>query len=79
MLTLYPTGLLDILKTWQEMCNEISEKSYDYLDFRDHHFEDDLDVFAARVKELLRRIHTMVEKEHEEIWETPMALRMLSK
>ncbi|XP_050711756.1 dynein axonemal heavy chain 5-like isoform X2 [Eriocheir sinensis] len=73
------TGLRDILKSWQEMCNEISQKSYDYLDYRDHHFDTDLEVFAASVRELLRRIHIMVEKEHEEIWETPMAYKMLAR
>lgn len=77
--TLPPPGLRDILKSWQEMCNEISQKSYDYLDYRDHHFDTDLEVFAASVRELLRRIHIMVEKEHEEIWETPMAYKMLAR
>lgn len=72
-------GLRDILKSWQEMCAEISCKSYDYLDYRDRHFDDDLEVFAASVRELLRRIHMMVEKEHEEIWETPMANKMLAR
>lgn len=61
------------------MCNEISQKSYDYLDYRDHRFDSDLEVFAASVRELLRRIHIMVEKEHEEIWETPMAYKMLAR
>lgn len=74
-----PPGLRDILKSWQEMCNEISQKSYDYLDYRDHRFDSDLEVFAASVRELLRRIHIMVEKEHEEIWETPMAYKMLAR
>ncbi|ROT80144.1 hypothetical protein C7M84_001143 [Penaeus vannamei] len=73
------TGLRDILKSWQEMCSEISRKPYDYLDYRDHRFDNDLEVFAASVRELLRRIHTMVEKEHEEIWETPMANKMLAR
>lgn len=72
-------GLRDILKSWQEMCSEISRKPYDYLDYRDHRFDNDLEVFAASVRELLRRIHTMVEKEHEEIWETPMANKMLAR
>ncbi|KAK3864739.1 hypothetical protein Pcinc_029599 [Petrolisthes cinctipes] len=72
-------GLRDILKSWQEMCNEISQKPYDYLDYRDHRFDSDLEVFAASVRELLRRIHMMVEKEHEEIWETPMAYKMLAR
>lgn len=75
----YPSGLRDILKSWQEMCNEISQKHYDYLDYRDHRFDSDLEVFAASVRELLRRIHMMVEKEHEEIWETPMAYKMLAR
>lgn len=73
------SGLRDILKSWQEMCSEISHKTYDYLDYRDHRFDDDLEVFAASVRELLRRIHIMVEKEHEEIWETPMAYKMLAR
>ncbi|XP_064087416.1 LOW QUALITY PROTEIN: dynein axonemal heavy chain 5-like [Macrobrachium nipponense] len=73
------TGLRDILKSWHEMCVEISHKTYDYLDYRDPHFDNDLQVFAASVRELLRRIHMMVEKEHEEIWETPMAYKMLAR
>ncbi|XP_068204591.1 dynein axonemal heavy chain 5-like [Palaemon carinicauda] len=69
----------DILKSWKEMCTEVSHKSYDYLDYRSPRFDNDLDIFAGSVKELLRRIHMMVEKEHEDVWETPMAYRMLTR
>ncbi|XP_076055178.1 dynein axonemal heavy chain 5-like [Oratosquilla oratoria] len=61
------------------MCDEISRKPYDYLDYRKPNFDSDVEVFAASVRELLRRVHTMVEKEHEEVWETPMAWRMLNR
>ena len=37
-------GLKDILKTWTEMCTEISMKGYDYLDYREERFEKDLEV-----------------------------------
>ncbi|KAF2364961.1 Dynein heavy chain domain-1 [Trinorchestia longiramus] len=72
-------GLKDIIKSWQEMCAEVSQKTYDYLNYRDPQFDQDLEVFGSSVKELLRRVHTMVEKEHEEVWDTPMALRMLHR
>ena len=38
------SGLKDIIKTWQEMVAEVSSKEYDYLDYRDEQFDDDLEV-----------------------------------
>ncbi|KAB7505780.1 Dynein heavy chain 5, axonemal [Armadillidium nasatum] len=61
------------------MCAEISRKKYDYLEYKDDSFDKDLEVFAGSIRELLRRVHVMVEKEHEEIWDTPMALKMLAR
>ena len=37
-------GLKDIIKSWQEMCKEVSQKSYDYLNYRDCQFDEDLEV-----------------------------------
>jgi len=38
-------GLKDIIKSWQEMCAEVSMKNYDYLNYRDCQFDDDLEVW----------------------------------
>lgn len=55
------------------------DKKYDYLDQRNTEFDDDFTTFMKKTDALKVNISNIIEKNFENVWETPQGIRFLER
>ncbi|KAK9499797.1 hypothetical protein O3M35_002767 [Rhynocoris fuscipes] len=71
--------LEDVIKTFNEIKNCITSKSYDYLDQRNEEFDTDYEIFIQSTNTLKENIASTIEENYKGIWETLLGIKFLNR
>ena len=66
-------------KSFEAAVRILTLKDYDYLDFRNQHFDKDYQDFLNRMDTLTERLRTKLETTYDGIWDTPHAFQYLTR
>ena len=66
-------------KSFDAAVRILTLKDYDYLDFRNQHFDKDYADFLNRMDSLTERLRTKLETTYDGIWDTPHSFQYLTR
>ena len=66
-------------KSFDAAVRILTLKDYDYLDFRNQHFDKDYADFLSRMESLTERLRTKLELTYDGIWDTPHSFQYLTR
>ena len=72
-------ALADDSKKFNAAVKQLTEKDYDYLDFRNLSFDRDYSDFLGRMDDLTGRLQAKLESTYDGIWDTPHAFQYLTR
>ena len=72
-------SLSDDEKKFNTAVKQLTEKEYDYLDFRNIAFDRDYGDFLNRMDDLTGRLQAKLESTYDGIWDTPHAFQYLNR
>ena len=72
-------ALNDDSKKFNTAVKALTEKDYDYLDFRNMAYDRDYGDFLNRMDDLTSRLQTKLEAAYDSIWDTPHAFQYLDR
>ena len=72
-------ALSDDAKKFNSAVKQLTEKDYDYLDFRNTSYDRDYNDFLSRMDDLTGRLQAKLESTYDGIWDTPHAFQYLNR
>ena len=72
-------ALADDQKKFEAAVNLLTQKDYDYLDFRNMAFDRDYGDFLNRMDDLTGRLQVKLETTYDGIWDTPHAFQYINR
>ncbi|KAL1130923.1 hypothetical protein AAG570_012164 [Ranatra chinensis] len=71
--------LEEVVKSFNETKNNITEKTYDFLDYRNEDFEEDFQNFIKESNSLKQKIANTIEENYKSVWETARGVTFLTR
>ncbi|KAK9877873.1 hypothetical protein WA026_020099 [Henosepilachna vigintioctopunctata] len=72
-------ALEEVIQKFTELKSIVINKKYDYLDQRNADFDNDFKVFLAKTDEMKEHLSEMIEKNFDNVWETPQGIKFLAR
>ena len=69
----------EIITMFRQMVDDITQKKYDYLDYKSSQFAADYAEFRRGSASLLAQIRGTLEQGFHDVWETPQAFYFLGR